>query len=189
MTTTQRFLGAMTALMIAASTNAQSAPSPIADVTIVLVHGALIDGSSWRGVYDVLTRDGYRVSIAQPPLTGLEEDVAAIQRVIDQLLELRIALRHHDAVGIARERVGQEGEIIRRAGGRLEAGEKNIVLHEGRGTAGLDQQEGFGVILALQDLHPKAFFRIEFGNELRGVGALCHRNGLAFQIVCCLQAR
>jgi len=49
MTTTQRFLGAMTALMIAASTNAQSAPSPTAALTIVLVHGALIDGSSWRG--------------------------------------------------------------------------------------------------------------------------------------------
>ncbi len=37
------------------------------------------------GVSDVLTRDGYRVSIAQPPLTGLDEDVAAIQRVLDQL--------------------------------------------------------------------------------------------------------
>jgi len=75
---------AMTALMIAASTNAQSAPSPIADVTIVLVHGALIDGSSWRGVYDVLMKDGYRVSIVQPPLTGLDEDVAATKRVLDQ---------------------------------------------------------------------------------------------------------
>jgi pimeloyl-ACP methyl ester carboxylesterase len=70
--------------MIAASTNAQSAPSPIADVTIVLVHGALIDGSSWRGVYDVLTKDGYRASIVQPPLTGLDEDVAATKRVLDQ---------------------------------------------------------------------------------------------------------
>src|SRR5713226_3998029 len=84
MTTTQRFLGAMMALMIALSANAQSAPSPIADVAIVLVHGALIDGSSWRGVYDVLTKDGYRVSIVQPPLTGLDEDVAATKRVLDQ---------------------------------------------------------------------------------------------------------
>ena len=86
MTTTQRFLGAVTALMIAASTNAQSAPSPTAAVSIVLVlvHGALIDGSSWRGVYDVLSSDGYRVSIVQQPLTGLDEDVAATQRVLDQ---------------------------------------------------------------------------------------------------------
>src|SRR5258707_10434081 len=84
MTTTPWFLGAVMALMITASTNAQSAPSLIADVTIVLVHGALIDGSSWRGVYDVLTKDGYRVSIVQPPLTGLDEDVAATKRVLDQ---------------------------------------------------------------------------------------------------------
>jgi pimeloyl-ACP methyl ester carboxylesterase len=84
MTTTRRFLGAMTALVIAASTSAQPAPSPPAAVTIVLVHGALIDGSSWRGVYNVLTRDGYHVSIVQQPLTGLDEDVAATKRVLDQ---------------------------------------------------------------------------------------------------------
>ena len=84
MTTIQRVLGVITALMIAASTNAQSAPSPTTAVNIVLVHGALIDGSSWRGVYDVLTRDGYRVSIVQQPLTGLDEDVAATRRVLDQ---------------------------------------------------------------------------------------------------------
>ena len=70
---THIFLGAITALVIAASVSAQSAPSPTGAVTIVLVHGALIDGSSWRGVYDV-----------QPPLTGLEEDVAATKRVLDQ---------------------------------------------------------------------------------------------------------
>lgn len=84
MTTAQRFLGAMLAIFIAASTNAQSALSPRSAVAIVLVHGALIDGSSWRGVYDVLTRDGYRVSIVQQPLTGFDEDLAATRRVLDQ---------------------------------------------------------------------------------------------------------
>jgi pimeloyl-ACP methyl ester carboxylesterase len=83
--TTQRFLEVMMALVLAASTNAQSLPRPTGPMTIVLVHGALIDGSSWRGVFDVLTRDGYQVRVAQPPLTGLEEDVAATRRVIDQL--------------------------------------------------------------------------------------------------------
>ena len=70
---THRFLGAMTAIMIAASTNAQSAASPTAAVTIVLVHGALIDGSSWRGVYDVLTRDGSTLSqmVTGPSLVRL----------------------------------------------------------------------------------------------------------------------
>jgi pimeloyl-ACP methyl ester carboxylesterase len=81
---TQSFIGALAALLIAASTSALAAPLPNAPVNIVLVHGALIDGSSWRGVYDVLTKDGYRVSIVQQPLTGLDEDVAATQRVLDQ---------------------------------------------------------------------------------------------------------
>jgi pimeloyl-ACP methyl ester carboxylesterase len=85
MTKTQKFLGAVMALMIVAGTHAQSAQSPTATAAIVLVHGALIDGSSWRGVYDVLQKDGYRVSIVQPPLTGFGEDVAATRRVLDQL--------------------------------------------------------------------------------------------------------
>ncbi|WP_445242165.1 alpha/beta fold hydrolase [Methylovirgula sp. 4M-Z18] len=51
---------------------------------IVLVHGANTDGSGWRGVYDILKKDGYRVSVVQEPLTGLSDDVAATKRVIDQ---------------------------------------------------------------------------------------------------------
>jgi pimeloyl-ACP methyl ester carboxylesterase len=51
---------------------------------VVLVHGANTDGSGWRGVYDILKKDGYHVSVVQEPLTGLSDDVAATQRVIDQ---------------------------------------------------------------------------------------------------------
>ncbi|GIE32537.1 alpha/beta hydrolase [Actinoplanes italicus] len=50
---------------------------------VVLVHGAFADGSGWRGVYDVLTSRGYRVTIVQNPLTSLEDDVAATTRVLD----------------------------------------------------------------------------------------------------------
>ena len=49
---------------------------------VVLVHGAFVDGSGWRGVYDDLTARGYRVSIVQNPLTSLEDDVAATVRVL-----------------------------------------------------------------------------------------------------------
>jgi pimeloyl-ACP methyl ester carboxylesterase len=48
------------------------------------VHGANTDGSGWRGVHDILTKDGYHVSVVQQPLTGLVDDVAAANRVIDQ---------------------------------------------------------------------------------------------------------
>lgn len=51
---------------------------------VVLVHGAITDGSSWREVYKILTKDGYHVSVVQEPLTGLADDVAATKRVIDQ---------------------------------------------------------------------------------------------------------
>src|SRR5215469_2175303 len=49
---------------------------------IVLVHGAWTDGSGWRGVYDILVRDGYHVSIVQEPETSFKEDVAATRRVL-----------------------------------------------------------------------------------------------------------
>lgn len=51
---------------------------------IVLVHGAWADGSGWKGVYDILTKDGYNVSIVQEPETSFKEDVAATKRVLDQ---------------------------------------------------------------------------------------------------------
>src|ERR1017187_1973658 len=49
---------------------------------IVLVHGAWADGSGWKGVYDILVKDGYKVSIVQEPETTFREDVAATKRII-----------------------------------------------------------------------------------------------------------
>ena len=49
---------------------------------IVLVHGAWADASGWKGVYDILVKDGYKVSIVQEPETSFKEDVAATRRVI-----------------------------------------------------------------------------------------------------------
>ena len=55
----------------------------MASKTVVLVHGGFVDGSGWRGVYDLLRKDGYDVSIVQNPTLSLEGDVAATKRVID----------------------------------------------------------------------------------------------------------
>src|SRR6202166_2342745 len=49
---------------------------------IVLVHGAWADGSGWKGVYDILVKDGYNVSIVQEPETTFQDDVAATKRII-----------------------------------------------------------------------------------------------------------
>ena len=51
---------------------------------VVLVHGAFVDGSGWRGVYDRLSARGYRVSIVQNPLTSLEDDISATTRILDR---------------------------------------------------------------------------------------------------------
>src|SRR5580658_10197062 len=51
---------------------------------IVLVHGAWADGSGWKGVYDILAKHGYNVSIVQEPETSFTDDVAATKRVLAQ---------------------------------------------------------------------------------------------------------
>jgi pimeloyl-ACP methyl ester carboxylesterase len=49
---------------------------------IVLVHGGFVDGAGWEGVYKILKRDGYSVSIVQNPTLSLEDDVAVTKRVL-----------------------------------------------------------------------------------------------------------
>jgi pimeloyl-ACP methyl ester carboxylesterase len=49
---------------------------------IVLVHGAWADGSGWKGVYDILVKEGYKVSVVQEPETSFKDDVAATERVL-----------------------------------------------------------------------------------------------------------
>lgn len=60
----------------------QAAPAPVKN--IVLVHGAFVDGSGWRPVYDILTKDGYNVTLVQEPLTSFPDDVAATRRILDR---------------------------------------------------------------------------------------------------------
>ena len=49
---------------------------------VVLVHGGFVDGSGWDGVYKILKKDGYSVSIVQNPTISLEDDVAVTKRVL-----------------------------------------------------------------------------------------------------------
>jgi pimeloyl-ACP methyl ester carboxylesterase len=50
---------------------------------VVLVHGAFADGSGWKALFTVLTKNGYKVTVVQNPLTSLEDDVKAAQVVLD----------------------------------------------------------------------------------------------------------
>jgi pimeloyl-ACP methyl ester carboxylesterase len=51
---------------------------------IVIVHGAFADGSGWKAVHNILASKGYHVSIVQNPLTSLQADVDAANRIIDR---------------------------------------------------------------------------------------------------------
>jgi pimeloyl-ACP methyl ester carboxylesterase len=59
------------------------AQTTIAKPSIVLVHGAFADATSWQHVIPLLERDGYTVTAVQNTLTSLPDDVATTKRVID----------------------------------------------------------------------------------------------------------
>lgn len=87
-TKSQTLISATAAALALAGATAVNAADTIPDTqpvkNVVLVHGAFADGSGWRGVYDRLTAQGYRVSLVQNPLTSLADDVAATNRILDR---------------------------------------------------------------------------------------------------------
>lgn len=73
---------ALATLLVGSATifNPAMAATPVHN--IVLVHGAWVNGSGWKPVYDVLVKDGYHVAIAEHPLTSFSDDVAAVKRIL-----------------------------------------------------------------------------------------------------------
>ena len=65
--------------LIAGAGAAHAAP---AIKNVVLVHGGFVDGSGWEGVYNILSKDGYKVTVVQNPTTSLADDVAVTRRAI-----------------------------------------------------------------------------------------------------------
>jgi pimeloyl-ACP methyl ester carboxylesterase len=55
------------------------------DLTVVLVHGAWADGSSWAKVIGPLAADGIKVVAAPLPLTSFRDDVAALDRTLERV--------------------------------------------------------------------------------------------------------
>src|SRR5476649_186004 len=69
-------------ISVGAMAQTQPAKGPVKN--IVLVHGAFVGGSGWRPVYDILTKDGYNVTLVQEPLTSFQDDVAATKRILER---------------------------------------------------------------------------------------------------------
>src|SRR6204780_872890 len=75
-------------LLLATATCALLSTTPVLAATappvknIVLVHGAFVNGSGWKPVFEILVKHGYHVSVAEHPLTSFSDDVTAVKRVI-----------------------------------------------------------------------------------------------------------
>ncbi len=75
---------ALASMLIGATVNAAAAP-PTGIKNVVLVHGAFADGSGWEAVAKILEKDGYTVSIAQPPETSYADDQKYTKAAIDAM--------------------------------------------------------------------------------------------------------
>jgi pimeloyl-ACP methyl ester carboxylesterase len=75
------FKSATAALVAFGLTVATTLAAPVKN--IVLVHGAWVDGSGWKPVYEILVHDGYNVTMVQVPETSFEADVTAAKRILE----------------------------------------------------------------------------------------------------------
>ena len=79
---------------------------------VVLVHGGFADGSGWRGVYDILKRDGYTVTIVQNPTISLAADVAATRSAI-AAQDGPVVLVGHSYGGVVVSEAGADPKVER----------------------------------------------------------------------------
>ncbi|MQP68636.1 alpha/beta fold hydrolase [Niveispirillum sp. SYP-B3756] len=93
----------------AASVPVTAAPGE-KSTTIVLVHGAFVDGSGWMGVHNILRKDGYKVIVVQNPTTSLSDDVAATRRAI-AASEGRVVLVGHSYGGVVITEAGSDPKV------------------------------------------------------------------------------
>lgn len=119
MTTLRRFAG-ITALslglifavtMVATSSPAQTVDSPNRIKTVVLVHGAWADGSSWSKVIPLLKADGIHVLAVQLPLTSLADDVATVKRAL-ALEQGPLILVGHSYGGVVITEAGTDPKVV-----------------------------------------------------------------------------
>ncbi|WP_328885778.1 alpha/beta fold hydrolase [Streptomyces sp. NBC_00316] len=74
--------GALLAVSVAPATAGKGPSSPGPKPTVVLVHGAFADSTSWNAVVKRLKRDGYPVVAAANPLRGLSSDAAYLKDLL-----------------------------------------------------------------------------------------------------------
>lgn len=84
---------AMTAAVFVGSV-AAAQQGPATKPTVVLVHGAFADGSSWNGVVKILRKDGYPVIAASNPLRGVKNDGQYISSLLSSIEQPVVLVGH-----------------------------------------------------------------------------------------------
>ncbi len=78
--------------------------------TIVLVHGAFADGSTWNQVIQLLQAEGFNTIAVQNPLSSLDDDILATQRVLNRV-EGPVILVGHSWGGMVITEAGQHESV------------------------------------------------------------------------------
>ncbi len=103
-------LAALSLGTAAATAAAATAAAAETHPTVVLVHGAFVDGSGWSAVYGALRKNGYKVSVVQSPNTSLADDVAATRRAI-AAAEGKVVLVGHSYGGAVITEAGTDPKV------------------------------------------------------------------------------
>jgi pimeloyl-ACP methyl ester carboxylesterase len=145
-------------------------------LTVVLVHGAFADGSSWNGVIERLQAAGIQVTAPANPLRGVVSDSAYIASVFDQIPGRVLAVGHSyggavisNAATIAENVVGlvfvaafatDEGEVL----GEATATSKDAIL--GTALVPVQYPTGNGAETATEFVVDSAKFHAVFAADL-----------------------
>src|SRR5260221_7281496 len=88
-----------------------AAAAPTGIKNVVLVHGAFADGSGWEAVAKILEKDGYTVSVAQPPETSYADDQKYTKAAIDAMGR-PVVLVGHSYGGSSNHQARQESKPL-----------------------------------------------------------------------------
>ncbi|WP_037169785.1 alpha/beta hydrolase [Pseudorhizobium pelagicum] len=83
---------------------------PAKAASVILVHGAFVDASGWRPVYEILSRNGYEVLIVQNPTVTLQGDVDAVRHAVAKALN-PVVLVGHSYGGAVITEAGNHGDV------------------------------------------------------------------------------
>lgn len=134
----------LSTLALALFTSAIAFAAQAAEVkNIVIVHGALADGSGWRQATEILEKRGYAVTIVQQPITSLADDVAATDRVLD-LQDGPTLLVGHSYGGIVITEAGNRADVaglVYVAAFQPDKGESLLALASSKPAGGMNIRE------------------------------------------------